>query len=84
MKSVRALGIQVSDLTQEVTCEQLDIFGEVYRRMKKGEIERAIDTIRSRYGHDTVLRAAMMKMPDLTGIHLTQGNFMHATPIVRN
>ncbi len=84
MKPVRALGIQVSDLTADAACEQLDIFGEVYRRMKKGDIERAVDTIRGRYGHDTVLRASMMTAPDITGVRLAQGNFMHTAPIVRN
>ncbi len=83
MKPVRALGIQVSDLTANTACEQLDLFGEVYRRTKKGEIERAVDTIRNRYGHDTLLRASMMAAPDLTGIHPAEGNFMHTATIVR-
>ena len=83
MKPVRALGIQVSDLTANTACEQIDLFGEVYRRTKKGEIERAVDTIRNRYGHDTLLRASMMAAPDLTGIHPAEGNFMHTATIVR-
>ena len=84
MKPIRSLGIQVSDLTTDTMCEQLDIFGEVCRRAKKGDIERAVDTIRSRYGHDTVLRASMMTEPDITGLHPSPGNFMHTKPIVRS
>ena len=84
MKPVRALGIQVSDLTSDVTCEQLDIFGEVYRRVKKGCIERTVDTIRGRYGHDTLLRASMMTAPELTGVRPAEGNFMHTSAIIRN
>ena len=84
MKPVRALGIQVSDLTEDTACEQLDIFGEVSRRMKKGELEHTIDSIRNRYGHDMVLRASLMTSPELTDFRPAQGNFIHTTPIIRN
>ncbi len=84
IKPVRALGIQVSDLTEEVTEAQLDLFGEVLRREKKRDVERAVDNIRNRYGHDTVLRASMMTAPDITGMHPAVNTFIHKIPSVRN
>jgi DNA polymerase-4 len=59
-KTIRTLGIRVTDVVMENECGQLSLFDDV-RRLRREQLENSIDGIRSRFGHYSVQRAILLK-----------------------
>jgi DNA polymerase-4 len=60
-KSIRSLGVRVTDLVTADTCTQLSLFDDYNRRIRLESLETSIDEIRKRFGHYAVQRALLLK-----------------------
>lgn len=54
---LRSITVGTSDLCPESTPAQLSIFADEYKRIKREKLELAIDDIRRRFGHYSIMRA---------------------------
>ena len=59
-KPVRALTVSAINLISAHAPEQLDLFGEGARRLRRRELDGAIDDIRRRYGYGAIRAASLM------------------------
>ncbi len=65
--SLRSLGVQVSNLTKSEDCEiQLDMFNQVADVLKREKLEKGIDNIRSKFGHNIIKKAILYTDESLT------------------
>jgi len=60
-KSIRSLGIRVTDLLAADSCLQLSLFAGDNQQHKLEALEKSLDEIRRRYGHYAVQRALLLK-----------------------
>lgn len=65
---IRQLGVHVLKVTQETTARQYNLF-ETKNHDKYNKLDHAVDTIRKRYGMDSMMRASFIdsKIDHLTG-----------------
>ncbi len=56
---IRSVGVRVSDLSPDQYWYQPDLFTDVNLREKQLKADIAVETLRSRFGHDAVLRGRM-------------------------
>ncbi|NLK86834.1 MAG: DNA polymerase IV [Clostridiaceae bacterium] len=71
-KTIRTLGIRVTNVVMDNECGQLSLFDDE-RRLRREQLESSIDRIRSRFGHYSVQRAVLLK-----------GNGLSASPVEEN
>ena len=57
---LRSLGVRACDLTEGGSDMQLMFFADEARREKRERLESSVDTIRSRFGNDSVKRAVLL------------------------
>jgi len=57
---IRSIGVSVSDFNAD-ECVQFDLSGSVEKREKLGNLEKAVDEIRRRFGNYSVQRASLLK-----------------------
>lgn len=74
-KPIRSLGVRASGLVTATGSVQLDLFGP--DKAKAESLERVIDTIRRRFGHYSIQRAAMLLDRRLTGFNPKDENVIH-------
>lgn len=61
-RPIRHLGIHTGRVRQEDGFRQTELFEEVdFEKLKK--MDKTVDTLRKRYGMDSVMRAAFLKQP---------------------
>ncbi|MCR5502985.1 MAG: DNA polymerase IV [Lachnospiraceae bacterium] len=65
---IRSIGVRMSGLHPDEYCYQLDLFSDVKAREKQFKIDLAVDSLRSRFGHDSVLRGRMYFDRVLSGL----------------
>ncbi len=65
---VRSLGVRVNELSSEDEPEQLSLFDDTSRHIKKQNMENAIDNIRNRFGNNSINRGIMYTDEMLSGI----------------
>lgn len=59
---IRLLGISTSRIRDEGCARQMNIFGgEDYEKLEK--LDHAVDSIRTRFGNDAIMRASFLKKP---------------------
>ncbi|MGN1227807.1 MAG: DNA polymerase IV [Christensenellales bacterium] len=77
--SLRHLGIKMSNLTEsEGESIQLDFIGDAEKRLKKEKLEKTVDTIRKRFGFNSIKKAIMCIDESLTEIdNPKQTNVIH-------
>lgn len=63
-ENVRAVGVAVSDLKNDVAGEQIDLFGENEHRIKREKLETAVDMIEKRFGKGSIKTATEMRYTD--------------------
>ncbi len=63
-KTIRTLGVRVTNVVMENECGQLSFFDDE-RRLRREQLENSIDSIRSRFGHYSVQRAVLLKSDGL-------------------
>lgn len=65
--SLRSVGVQVSNLVKSEDCEvQLDMFENVNNVLKREKLEKGIDNIRSKFGHNIIKKAILFTDENLT------------------
>ena len=67
-KPIRSVGVRVSNLIPDEYCYQLDLFTDPAIREKQLKTDMAVDSLRKRFGHDSVLRARMYLDRVLSGL----------------
>lgn len=75
-KPLRSIGVRAADLIPEAAPEQLSLFdGE--RRERLLRLERTMDDVRRRYGHDALSRAAAVSDRSLDNIDAKRDHVIH-------
>ena len=64
---IRSIGLAASDLCSDKKEIQFDLFNEVENNEKKENLEKIIDSLKSRYGNSCVKKACILKDINLTG-----------------
>lgn len=59
-KPIRSLGVRGADLVSAASPLQMDIFGDAEKREQRERLERTVDLLRGRFGHQALLRAALL------------------------
>ncbi len=65
---IRSIGVRVSDLVPDHYCYQPDLFTDIRKRDKQLKADIAVESLRSRFGHDAVLRGRMYFDRILSGL----------------
>ena len=74
---IRSLGIRGADLVIDSIPTQLDLFMNQERREKQEKLDRAVDTIRSRFGYYSIQRATMYQDKDLAHLDAKSDHTVH-------
>lgn len=72
---VRGLGVSVSDFVSGD--EQLDIFGDYERYEKNDRLEKTVDKIRRKYGHEIIQLATIKKDEKLSHLDIKGDHTIH-------
>ena len=59
--SIRSITVRAIDLVSAYTPEQLDIFNNYKKRQKNNTLEMAVESVRAKYGKDSIKLALTMK-----------------------
>ena len=65
---IRSIGVRVSDLILDEYCYQLSLFSDPIMREKQLKADIAVDTLRNRFGHESIMRGRMYMDRDLSGL----------------
>lgn len=71
-KTIRTLGVRVTDVVTADRCGQISFFDDE-KRLRREQLESSIDNIRTRFGHYSVQRAVLLK-----------SNGLNANPVEEN
>lgn len=77
-RPLRSVGLRACGLAAEDTPVQTSLFDEsVNTRLRQEKLERAIDSLRARFGHEAVLRGALYEDPRLGGLNPKEDHIIH-------
>ncbi len=76
-KPLRSVGVRAANLMSEHTHIQLDVFSDEGRRIKEEKIERAVDVIRRRFGHYSIMRGIQSKDKMLGHLNPREDHTIH-------
>lgn len=79
-KPLRSMGVSVSKLQQKGAIEQLSFLPQEALRQRHAALERAVDTIRDKYGHFAIQRAVMLYDAALGHINPEEEHVIHPEP----
>ena len=65
---IRSICVRVSDLILDEYCYQLSLFSDPIMREKQLKADIAVDTLRNRFGHESIMRGRMYMDRDLSGL----------------
>jgi DNA polymerase-4 len=77
-RPLRSITIGVSGLDPEDVPCQMDMTDSVGRE-KREQLDRAVDSLRERFGDKCIRRAILLEDPDLTGDSLYETHTVHPT-----
>jgi DNA polymerase-4 len=80
-RTIRTLGVRVTNVVMEDECGQLSFFDDE-RRLRREQLECSIDSIRSRFGHYSVQRAVLLKSGGLNA-NPVEENVIHPVSFFR-
>lgn len=66
-RSIRSLGISVSDLTGDAAPLQLNLFDNNQNQLRKEKLDAAMDNLKKRFGTGAVQPAVLLTDPELSG-----------------
>ena len=76
-KPIRSLGVRCTDLVPAGGLQQLSFFNDEDERQRKEALERSIDSLRNRFGHSSVQRAAVWADQPLGSINPKGDHVIH-------
>lgn len=76
----RSVGLSCSMLSPDDEPIQLDFMGDEARRIRKERLERSIDALRSRYGHQIVQRGVVLRDKGYAQINPVEDHTIHPVP----
>ncbi len=76
-RPVRSIGVRGAGLVESDSGVQLSLYESDIKRDKWERIDRAVDTLRQRYGYMSVQRALMLTDPQLGRINSKDGHTVH-------
>ncbi len=74
---IRALGVRATNLVPADSAVQLDIFGQEEARLKELQLDRAIDSLRGRFGNHAVRRLSELSDERLADLDPQRDNVVH-------
>ncbi len=74
------MGISCSHLTPASAPMQLSFTDDPTQRMKQENLDRAIDDLRRRYGHNVVQRGVVLTDPTIAGLKPKEDHTIHPVP----
>ena len=74
------MGLSCSHLSSDHAPLQLDFTGDAARRMHMETLERSIDALRSRYGHQVVQRGVVLRDAACAKINPVEDHTIHPVP----
>ena len=77
----RSVGLSASHLTPDDEPVQLDFMGCETRRIHMEQLERSIDSLRSRYGHQIVQRGVVLQDRGYAAINPVEDHTIHPVPM---
>lgn len=79
----RSMGINCSQLSPLDAPVQVDLFGEDERRVRQEQLERSIDGLRSRFGHQVVRRGIVLSDLSYSRINPKEEHIIHPVGFLR-
>lgn len=79
----RSMGINCSQLSPLDAPVQVDMFGEDERRVKQEQLERSIDGLRSRFGHQVIRRGIVLSDLSYSEINPKEEHIIHPVGFLR-
>ena len=76
-KPIRSVGVRVSDLVQDSTPYQLDLYTDPLLRERMLTIDRTMDDLRRRFGFRTIQRGCMYTDRKLSSLNAKEDNTVH-------
>lgn len=76
-RPVRSLGVRGSCLVPENDPEQISLFEDADARAKLTEVDRAVDSIRKRFGYYSIRRGMMLQDTDLALLNAKEDHVAH-------
>jgi len=77
----RSVGLSCSMLTSDDQPVQLDFMGNETRRMHMEQLERSIDSLRGRYGHQIIQRGVVLQDSGYAQINPVEEHTVHPVPM---
>ncbi len=77
---LRSIGVSCGQLTPDDAAVQLDLFDDAERRLRVEAFERAIDTLRDRYGHQVIQRGITLFDSRFAEIKPKEDHTIHPVP----
>ena len=76
-KPIRGMSVRCTDLIPANAPQQLSIFGDEERRQKQEVLDRTVERLRYRFGHNIVQRASLLVDAPLGGINPKGDHVVH-------
>ena len=77
----RSVGLSCSMLTGDDEPVQLDFMGNETRRIHQEQLERSIDSLRERYGHQIIQRGIVLQDRGYAKINPVEEHTVHPVPM---
>jgi len=74
---LRKIGVRGCDLISDASPRQITVFEDAAKMVKREELERTINILRSRYGNKVIQRAVMYTDSLLSGVDAKKDNVIH-------
>ena len=74
---LRKIGVRGCDLVKDTSPRQTTVFEDADKTSRKGDLERAINILRDRYGNKCVQRAIMYADGELSGVDAKKDHTIH-------
>ena len=82
-KPLRSIGIRAIDLVTENSFMELSLFDDNDKLIQQENLAHTIDALRSRFGHDIVLKASGLLDAKLTGFNPKEDHTIHPVSYFR-
>ena len=81
--SLRSVGVRAIDLVTENTYMELSLFDDNDKIIEQENLAHTIDSLRKRFGHDSILRASCLLDSSLTGFNPKEDHTIHPVSYFR-